>query len=142
VRLFFLIFILSYLLISCSVKPQKIEFGYDFCDFCRMTIVDQQHAAEIVTVKGKAFKFDAIECMMRDLKKKEAGEVALYLITDYHTPGELSDATQATYLFSKNLPSPMGANLTGFKDSEKARQVLAEKDGYLVNWAELQEKFK
>ena len=48
-----------------------------------MNIVDQQHAAEIVTEKGKPFKYDAIECMMRDIKMKKRNEISLFLITDY-----------------------------------------------------------
>jgi copper chaperone NosL len=137
-----LFFLVSSLLFSCSVQPQPIAYGYDYCDYCRMTIVDQQHAAELVTVKGKAHKYDAIECMMRDLKKWEPHEVALYLITDYARPGELTDAATATYLISENLPSPMGANLTGFLNAGVAGQVQKEKTGQVLNWAELQEKFK
>ena len=41
------------LLMACSQEPKPIEYGTDACHFCRMTIVDKVHGAEIVTDKGK-----------------------------------------------------------------------------------------
>ena len=43
---------------SCNIQPQPINYGEDACHFCKMNIIDKQHAAQIVTSKGKAFKFD------------------------------------------------------------------------------------
>ena len=45
------------MLLACSVEPKPINYGRDACHFCKMTIVDNQHAAEIITLKGKAFKY-------------------------------------------------------------------------------------
>ncbi|MCF6269487.1 MAG: nitrous oxide reductase accessory protein NosL [Melioribacteraceae bacterium] len=129
--------IISFLFASCSVEESPIVYGKDACHFCRMNIVDNQHAAQIVTQKGKPFKFDAIECMMRVITEKEENSIALFLITDYSTPGKLVDATKATYLISENLPSPMGANLTGFKSKSEAEKVQKEKGGTLYSWSEL-----
>lgn len=129
----FLIFILS----SCSIEPSEINYGSDGCHFCKMTIVDRQHAAEIVTNKGKVYKYDAIECMLNDLKKGEKLDVGLYLINDYATPGKLIDATQATYIVSQSIPSPMGAFLTGFELQENADRVKEENDGEIFTWEEL-----
>jgi copper chaperone NosL len=106
-----------------------------------MTIVDQQHAAEIVTKKGKPFKYDAIECMVRDIKNEKENEFSLFLINDYSRPGNLVDAKLSTYLISENLPSPMGANLTGFQNKEEAQLILKEKNGRLYTWTELKELF-
>jgi copper chaperone NosL len=107
-----------------------------------MTIVDKQHAAEFVTQKGKVFKFDATECMMNYLKEIDNTSVALYLVNDYDAPGELINATEATYLISKNIPSPMGEFLTAFKSKEVAERVHAANQGLLLSWAELQDRFK
>ena len=107
-----------------------------------MNIVDRQHAAEIVTSKGKPYKYDAIECMMQDIKERESEiEVALYLITDYSEPGKLINAEKATYLISEKLPSPMGANLTGFANKKDAVKTQHEKDGNIYTWSELKELF-
>jgi copper chaperone NosL len=99
---------------GCSIGPKPIDYGTDGCHFCSMTIVDQQHAAQIVTGKGKVFKFDASECMLNHLKEVDTSTVALFLVNDYNAPGELIDAIHASYLKSKEIPSPMGEFLTAF----------------------------
>ena len=131
----------SILFVSCSIEESPIVYGKDACHYCKMNIVDRQHAAEIVTNKGKVFKYDAIECMMRDIEEREENSISLFLMTDYFTPGKLVDATVATYLISENLPSPMGANLTGFKDITKAAETHREKGGELYSWTELKQVF-
>ena len=137
----FAFFLIIVLITSCSIESEPIEYGKDACYYCKMNIVDRQHAAEIVTKKGKAFKYDAIECMMKDIKDRDESEIALFLMTDYSTPGKLVDATKSTYLISENLPSPMGANLTGFEIKENAVKIQEEKTGKLYSWDELKNKF-
>ncbi len=134
----FLILLLS----SCSIEPSEINYGSDGCHYCKMTIVDRQHAAETVTNKGKVYKYDAIECMMNDLKKGEKSDIGLYLINDYSTPGKLIDATQATYIETQSIPSPMGAFLTGFEVKKNAISVKVENGGELFTWEELKEDFQ
>ena len=129
-------------LTACTIEQSPIVYGKDACYFCKMNIVDKQHAAEIVTQKGKAYKYDAIECMIRDVLKRDETEIALFLITDYYNPGKLVDATKAVYLISENLPSPMGANLTGFESKSKAEETQKEKSGTLYSWDELKRVFK
>ena len=73
---FFLFIVI--LVSSCSVESEEINYGEESCHFCKMTIIDNQHASEVVTVKGKVFKYDAIECMVNDLKQKKDVEIALY----------------------------------------------------------------
>ena len=140
-RIVFLLSSAFLLLMSCSIEPEPIVYGKDACSFCQMNIVDNQHAAQLVTKKGKVFKYDAIECMIRGLKKKDEINIALYVITDYSEPGKFTDAVQATYLISENIPSPMGANLSGFKSKETASSIQKEKEGTLYTWNELKNKF-
>lgn len=132
---------LLWLLVACQVEAKKINFGHDACSFCKMTIVDQQHAAQYVTKKGKQFKFDAIECMVNDLSEKDRSEIAILLSADYGEPGSMTDATTATYLISKKIKSPMGAFLSGFSSNEKALHTQKESGGHLYTWKELLVKF-
>ena len=125
------------LFFGCNVKPQAIDYGNDGCHFCKMTIVDKLHAAEIVTSKGKIYKFDATECMVNFMKEFDSSEVALFLSNNYSEPEKLIDATQATFLISNNIPSPMGAFLSAFKIKEQAIKTQAEKGGTLYTWQEL-----
>ncbi|SHH03455.1 nitrous oxide reductase accessory protein NosL [Flagellimonas flava] len=122
---------------SCSAKPQEIEYGTDGCHFCRMTIVDKQHAAQIVTKKGKAYKFDAIECMVNYRNEMDPESVALYLNNHYTQPGELIDATASVFLISEGIPSPMGAFLTAFATQEEAAIEHNKHGGTLYSWEEL-----
>lgn len=126
------------LLFACNISPKPIDYGTDGCYFCKMTIVDKVHAAEIVTKKGKVYKFDATECMLNFMDDFETNEIALYLSNNYLEPGALIDATQATFLISKNIPSPMGAYLSAFKTKTEADSVQSSKGGTLYNWESLQ----
>ncbi|WP_297794519.1 nitrous oxide reductase accessory protein NosL [uncultured Eudoraea sp.] len=127
---------------SCEISPKPINYGSDGCHFCSMTIVDKQHAAQIVTKKGKAFKFDAVECMMNHLRDLDMASVELFMVNDFQAPGELIDAKKATFLISKEIPSPMGEYLSAFSSSVEAEQIEAENSGKLYSWDELLTRFK
>ena len=125
---------------SCSIESEEINYGKESCHFCKMTIVDTQHASEVVTTKGKVFKYDAIECMINDLKKKEGTDIALLFINDYANPKALIDAKTATYLISEQIKSPMGAFLSGFNTKEEALKIQKESGGKLYSWSKIQQQ--
>lgn len=127
---------------SCNVSPKPIEYGSDGCHFCSMTIVDKVHAAEVVTKKGKVYKFDATECMINFMKDFNTSEIELYLSNNYTDPEALIDASKATFLISKNIPSPMGAFLSAFKHKTDAEKLQTEKGGHMYTWETLLVKFK
>jgi len=130
-------------LFSCNVSPQPIAYGTDACHYCNMAIVDRQHASQVVTTKGKAYKYDAIECMVHSLQDEMKNtEMALFLVADFNQPGQLKDATAASYLVSDQIASPMGANLSAF-GNEKSAQTAKEKfTGELFSWEEIQNHLK
>ncbi len=130
------------LVVSCSIEPSKMAYGSDACHFCKMTIVDQQHAAQIVTKKGKSYKYDAIECMTNQLKDFGTQKVSLFLVNDYDNPGVLISALEASYLISPQIKSPMGANLTAFKSLQKANTLVKSETDELLNWSELLSSYK
>jgi len=129
---------------ACSVEQEPIEYGHDECDYCQMTIVDNKYGAEIVNKQGKAFKFDAAECLMRYIVHGEIAEsdIALTFVTDLTKPGEFVDAKKGFYLISENLPSPMGAYLSSFKDKKTASEYHDKYDGELYTWNNLKAYFK
>ena len=130
------------LFFSCNVGPEPINYGSDGCHFCSMTIVDKVHAAEVVTTKGKVYKFDATECMINFMDDLETSEIKLYLSNNYTEPEALIDATKATFLISENIPSPMGAFLSAFKKKADAEKFQTEKGGELYTCETLLVKFK
>ena len=133
--------ILLCVLVSCNIEPEQINYGSDACAFCKMTIVDQQHAAQYVSKKGKQFKFDAIECMVNAVAEKGSEDIEIFLVADYQVPGSMTSAKEATYLISKEIKSPMGANLSGFASKEKAMLTQKDSGGDIYNWQELLIKF-
>lgn len=106
-----------------------------------MTVVDQQHAAQLVTKKGKTYTFDSTECMINHLKEKEQVDMALVLVNDYNAPGKLIDATKATYLISEGIPSPMGEFLTAFSSEKDAIGAQEANFGELYSWEALWTNF-
>lgn len=128
---------------SCSPEKEPINYGQDNCHSCNMTIVDNQYGSEVVSNKGKVYKFDAVECMLNFLDEGELnqGEVALKLVNGYNKPGPLVDATQAYYLRSEALPSPMGYFITPFTNKNKAESVKQKKGGKVYNWESLNKAF-
>lgn len=129
------------LIVSCSIEPEKINYGSDACHFCKMTIVDQQHAAQFVTEKGKQFKFDAIECMLNEMSEKSTVNIAMYLVSDYGNPGSMTDAKNATYLITQEIKSPMGAFLSAFSEDNKAQEQVKSSDDKLYSWTSIKEKY-
>src|SRR5690606_31303153 len=41
--------------------PREIAYGDESCGFCRMTITDPRHGAQVRTAHGRVQAFDAIE---------------------------------------------------------------------------------
>jgi len=138
----FILIVFSLILLACANNPKPITYGSDGCHYCSMTIVDMQHAAQLMTKKGRTYTFDASECMINHLREIDKTTVAIFLVNDYNTPGATIDATNATYLISKNIPSPMGEYLSAFATRESAEYALEKNDGELFTWEELQNRFK
>ncbi|MEO9853579.1 MAG: nitrous oxide reductase accessory protein NosL [Reichenbachiella sp.] len=132
------IFALLLFLTQCTIETEPINYGTDSCHFCKMTIVDQQHAAQIVTKKGRNYKYDAIECMVNSLPQWKSEEIHTYLIADFSVPKKMIDATTAHYLIAEHMPSPMGAFLSGFENETIRNQYAKSEKDQTLNWSELQ----
>ncbi|HIP32318.1 MAG TPA: hypothetical protein EYG86_06120 [Crocinitomicaceae bacterium] len=129
-------FLLFLSLSSCSVEPQEIKYGNVHCHHCDMTVVDKSHAAEYVTKKGKAYFFDAAECLIMKLNDdKNEHEMAFILVSDINNPGNLIDAVSASFVVSEAIKSPMGANLASFNSQKTADDFSAKNGGIVYNWS-------
>lgn len=127
---------------SCGPNgAQPIRIGADACSHCKMTISDLRFGSEFVTKKGRAFKFDDLQCMVSYLADGTTGKAdieAIYL-PDFANDGQLLPANEMHILHSEDLHSPMGGNCAAFKtptDLEKARSKFS---GTAVKWEELNE---
>lgn len=139
--LVFIIITAGLLSTSCSTEPEKINYGSDTCHFCTMNIVDKQYAAQYVTKKGKQYKYDAIECMLNELSETGTEKIGVIQVSDYTKPGDMTNAIEATYLISKEIKSPMGANLSAFSKEVSANEFVKIDDDSLFTWTMIKEKF-
>lgn len=131
-------------LASCGSEPEPINYGHDDCEFCRMLITDNKYGAELVTDKGKIYKFDSIECMIEfSLVKNTLGDTNnKLLITDFDNPGNLVDARNSFYVKNDNFRSPMGLNVTAFNGEEQVQKFISENGGEKLSWVEVIELVK
>jgi len=134
VKSIFYILLSGLMLSACSTKPQPIEYGKDQCIFCKMNVVDKAHSAQLVTTKGKQYKYDAIECLINDIDKREAADIAIMLVANFNNPGEMLIAEKATYLISPGIKSPMGAFLSAVDQTEVAHSLVEKNGGDVYNW--------
>lgn len=130
--------------VSCSTDPEQINFGTDQCALCRMNISEQRFGAEIVTKKGKIFKYDGAECMLNALSLGNVNyeDAAGFYVIDAANPKQLTDAVSASYLISEKLPSPMGANLSAYSKRSDADANQKQYGGETKTWNDLLTKFK
>ncbi len=134
---------LAFMLAACNPEVKPIIYGEDKCEFCRMSIVDQRFGGEIVTQKGKIYKFDAVECLVHymDEHVEDESKLKFVLTNTYDHPGELVNASECTYLKSPQMPSPMGMFLNPFKEKSEADKMQIENTGSIFNWEELRTDF-
>jgi copper chaperone NosL len=124
---------------SCSVKPEPINFGKDQCDDCRMTIVDTHYGGEILTKKGRAYKFDDVRCVANYINtgRIKTEEIKSVLFVDYNNSKSLLDSKTAVFVVSEALKSPMNSHAAAFSSESAAMQIANKNDGALTNWENL-----
>jgi len=105
-----------------------------------MNIVDKAHSAQHVTDKGKQYKYDAIECMIRYTGGEGEGDIAIIKVADFGNPGQMIDAADAKYLVSPGIKSPMGANLSALSDLTRTKELQAEYGGEIFDWNGIRSK--
>ena len=64
--------LLFVLISSCSSGPEPLYYKKDSCAFCKMQLIDTKFGAELITEKGKIYKFDDIGCML-DFEQQNLG---------------------------------------------------------------------
>ena len=124
---------------ACGARgPEPIAYGTDACGYCGMQIVDPRFGAELVTTKGRAVKFDSIECLVAYYKQAAgAHDVASVWVTDLRHPGTLLDATRARYVDLGPGKAPMGRGWAAVADSSDAVAVGVTDPAAIKRWADL-----
>jgi copper chaperone NosL len=134
----------AFLMASCSVEPEPIQYGKDACHHCKMTLMDNKFGAEVVNKKGKIFKFDDTNCLANFLNSGKLAEqdIAHCLIIDFASPGVLIDAKKALYVKSDQIKSPMASNIAAFQNKTNLDSHNNSWQGALLSWSELVTQYK
>ena len=121
---------------SCNTGPQPIRIGTDACSFCKMTIADNRFGAEILTKKGKAFKFDDIHCLLSFRKSNtiDTSDIKETYLVVFDEPHNLVNASSAFLFKSAELRSPMGGNIANFADGESLKKLNQKMNGEIITW--------
>lgn len=130
-----------FFLISCTTKPSPFVSGQDECHVCKMGLADFRFGGEIITKKGKVYKFDDLRCMISYIKSgtMEEKDISITLTMNFNKPNEFIDVKKAWYLVSPEIRSPMSSNASGYISKEEAENILKGKTGQIVRWNDLLE---
>lgn len=134
-RFFSVLFISSFLLSCSGDKAVPIKLNVDNCDFCKMGITDGKHGAEIITEKGRAYKFDDIACMAQYCKENKEMKIKAYYVHDYTKNNEFILADKAFFISGGAVKSPMNGNIAAFSNKSEAKAFEAQSKGLEIEWS-------
>lgn len=129
---------------GCSVAPEPIQYGSDACTTCKMIIVDERFGAEVVSTKGKAYKFDDVTCLVQFLTsgKLQKQQISKTLVIDYKQKNHFLDADQSVYVISDQLRTPMNGHAAAFESKQEALNLQNEKQGDFMDWKQVYDKLR
>lgn len=124
---------------ACQTGPQPVQFNHDACYACKMTITDNRFGAELVTRKGKVYKFDDAHCLRLFLRSGAVDnkDIADVYFVGYTGNGKLINAQDAVLLRSGELRAPMGGDLAAFDNKDSAVQLQHSLNGTITAWHEI-----
>lgn len=129
--------LLSLAMAACSTGPMPIAAG-DPCARCHMPVADERWGAELITRTGLVRKYDAIECLARDLAESivPADQIGSLWVVPADAPGTLVPAAQAVYVRG-GLRSPMGLQLTAWSPDTDPDTLAAAHGAEVLTWEDV-----
>lgn len=129
------------LLQSCTSGPRPFAYGKDICDDCKMTIMDPRFGGEIITRKGRIYRFDDPHCLIHFMKQKTVRQIDISrtVVIDYGRENRFLDVKSAHFVVSDQFKSPMNGNAAAFADLATADQNARRTNGTVKNWDQLYE---
>lgn len=118
--------LLLLLLESCTRVSEPIDYGKDSCEYCKMSIVDNRFASELVSDKGKVYKFDDIGCMLNFMKESAVDpKTCLFFVSDF-AAGKTTfiDGKKAVFLHHVFFKSPMNGDYAAFSSIKTTRPYM------------------
>jgi copper chaperone NosL len=104
-----------------------------------MTISDNRFGGEIITKKGKTYKFDDIHCLLSfkksDAIKKE--DIDHTYLVKFNSTHSFIEASKALLFKSEDFHTPMGSNIAAFENEESLKNTAQKFNGIGVSWNDL-----
>lgn len=90
---------------ACKDGPQPIKYGVEACYYCKMSIVDNRYAVQIINKKRKVYNFDDIYCCREILSEGgiKTEDIAAMYINDYIRPGVLVHRDSSLYYIVRSF---------------------------------------
>src|SRR5690606_34794187 len=123
-------------LLSCTTEPEALHYGQDACHTCKMTLVDKKFGAELVTRKGKVYKFDDVNCMLTVYSSGEGADAehTSRLVIGISQPAKPIPAADAVYVESHDIKSPSAGQGAAFETGENMQSLRKELNGIYMVW--------
>ncbi len=134
--------IIPFVLLSLSscgtTKPEPIQLNKDKCSNCGMTITDLKFAAELITSKGRIYKFDDMQCML-NYKKDNAEKTvsSQFYVSDYLGDNNLISTEKAFFIKAENINGPMGGKYAAFSNKDSADDYVKKYKAQVSSWSKL-----
>lgn len=130
--------VLLIFLVGCNDGPVPIRFGQDNCDQCKMIIMDKNFGGELISSKGKIYRFDDLRCIVDFINSGKADKATseIYFLV-YNGDGSFIKSDSALLMKSDAFRSPMGGNTAAFKDAASREEIMKKMNGVAVKWDDL-----
>ena len=130
-----LVLLVSFTLFSCSAKePKPIKLNVDNCEFCKMTISNGKFASELITEKGRYYKFDDVSCMIKYVKANKAVAYKSLFVNNYLNENQFIPVEKGFYLMGGTINAPMGGKVAAFDTDENATAYRTKFAAQKTTW--------
>lgn len=130
-------------LMSCgSNEPKPIKINTDACDFCKMTIANGKFGAELITKKGRYYKFDDLACMVQFAKSNTVVPYQSFFVNDYTKDNTLIPAETAFFIKSDQINSPMRGNMAALATAAEQSEYAKKFNAQPLSWSEVYNSYK
>ncbi len=129
---------MAFLFFSCNTKPTPLVVGTDMCSYCKMPYSDNRFGAELITRKGKIYKFDDVHCIVTFMHDHTAEtENGKIYFVNFENGHQLIPAENTVLIKSDQLHSPMNGDIAAFNNVADAKQALEKYTGTVMEWNEM-----
>lgn len=136
-----LFILLTFALLSCNNNQAvPIKLNVDNCDYCSMSIADGRYAAEVISEKGRVYKFDDIMCMANYCQESTSIKMSAYYVNDFNQNNVLIPAETAFFLSGKTISTPMRGGIVAFSSESAAKEFESKLNAKSISWKQVLSK--